>query len=735
MVTVPQHPAPLRSTVAASVSLGCPDASDRARAAALASVDLDDLATRRPDELSGGELQRLAVARALLAVEARGVRLVLADEPTAHLDSARVALVIDGLREAAAAGAAVLVATHDPALFERADRIVDLLTTTAELDAIIESPTADGPGVLDDTAPPGARLRPEPISGAAPTTAIDATGQGHPGDLAWFRRLAPIPRGRIAMARALGVAAEACTIGLAATAAWLILRAAEHPSFADLAVVAVAVRAFGLGKGVLRYAERLASHDATLRQLGEIRAAVVGRLGRLVPAGLPRTGRGEMLAAVVDDVDRLGDLELRVVGPAIGSGMVAIGAVVGVAVVAGRAAGVLACGVAIAAAVLPWWVARRGLMTAAPLVASKAEVSTVLLELAERSGEVAALAAIGDWAAPIDAATDRVARVERTRGRTAAVASGIIAGLGAWVAAATAAALGAATPTVSGPAIGVAVLVPLAVLELLVPAIAGAELVSTVAASAGRLRALMSRPDPAPEPTSPSAPGPTAEIALSDLTLRWPDGPPVLAHLDLDLPEGARVAVRGPSGSGKSTLAAGLVAFLTPTSGTYELGGVDTSALGGAQVRTTVTWCTQEPWLADTSIRENLRIAAPGAPDEALWAALRTTRLAEWVESMPEALGTHLGRSGGTASGGQRQRLALARVLLANHRVVVLDEPTAHLDADTATAVLDDLIESLEGRSVVVIGHAETGVRFDATVDTLAVPAFRPAVASRVLDR
>lgn len=727
ILRIPQHPVALGSTAAESVGLGCPGASADERRDALAGVGLAGMAERRPGELSGGELQRLAVARALLTTKARPISLLLADEPTAHLDAGRVVQVVEGLRAAADAGVAVLVVTHDPAVIAGADRIVRLTSGTADVGSGLPVTVPAGAGHLDvgglhepaveHAGPP--RLLPEPIAGETPTTPTDAIVPGQVGDLAWFGRLAPVSRARIAGARALGIAAEACTIGLAGTAAWLILRAAEHPSFADLAVVAVAVRAFGLGKGVLRYAERLASHDATLRRLGEVRAAVVGQLGRLVPAGLPRTGRGEMLAAVVDDVDRLGDLELRIVGPAISSVTVAAAAVIGVAVVAPPAAPILVVGVAIAAMLAPLWVGRRGLSTATALVASKAEVATSLLELAERSGEITSLDATAHWAVPIDAATRKVTDIERSRGRTASMASGIIAALGPWTAAGAAAAVGEMT-RVSGPAMGIAVLLPLAVIELLAPSVAGAELTSTVAASAARLRALLSRPDPAPEPVRPSPAGPTAAIVLDDASFSWPEGPPVWSHLDLTLSEGARLAVRGPSGSGKSTLAAGLVAFLTPGSGEYTVGGVDTTALGGAQVRRSVTWCPQEPWLADTSIRENLRIAAPGATDPELWRALDTMRLGEWVREMPDGIDTRLGRGAGLASGGQRHRLALARVLLSDHRVIVLDEPTAHLDADTAAAVMHDLIDGIAERSIVVIGHADTGISFDTTLETTA---------------
>jgi ATP-binding cassette subfamily C protein CydCD len=746
--SIPQFPRPLGATVDASVALGCPEASAAARRAALAEVDLDQLADRRPDELSGGELQRLAVARALLTSSIRPAGVLLADEPTAHLDPENATLVGRALRRVADAGVAVVVVTHDRSIEGLADRVTALRLDHADSPIDRGAERGAEPGTAPGTGPGRAagaaweaasggadgaaetsraerqapRLLPEPIAGDGADSARDA---GRVGDLAWFGRLAPVARGRTAGARALGIAAEACTVGLAGTAAWLILRAAERPSFADLAVVAVAVRAFGLGKGVLRYAERLASHDATLRRLGAIRAAVVARLGRLVPAGVPRTGRGELLAAVVDDVDRLGDLELRIVGPAVSALTVASGAIVGVAAVAGRPALALAAGAVVAGIVLPAWVARRSSATAAPLAESRAARSSTLLDLAEGCGEIASIGATAAWKDPLDLLTERVCEIERSRGRRAAAASGLSAALGAWTAAATALLVGGPAAA-SGPAIGVAVLVPLAVIELLSPAVPGAELVHSVAASAARLRALLSRPDPTPEPATPASPGPTVDIVLDDARFGWPDGPAIWSHLDVSIREGDHVAVRGPSGSGKSTLAAGLAAFLRPRSGAYRLGGVDTESLGGAQVRRAVTWCTQDPWLADTSIRENLRLAAPEALDPQLWDALDTMRLGDWVRSMPEGLDTLLGRGGVAASGGQRQRLALARVLLADHHVIVLDEPTAHLDADTGTGIMRDLTSALAGRSMIAIGHADFGVAFDTAIEAPTRRAAEP---------
>jgi ABC-type transport system involved in cytochrome bd biosynthesis fused ATPase/permease subunit len=179
----------------------------------------------------------------------------------------------------------------------------------------------------------------------------------------------------------------------------------------------------------------------------------------------------------------------------------------------------------------------------------------------------------------------------------------------------------------------------------------------------------------------------------------------VLDGVDLDLPAGSHLAVVGASGVGKSTLAATLVGFLPPRSGHYRLAGVDATVAGGTNVRTRVVWCEQTPWLADATVRDNLRVAKPDATDDELVLALAGVRLDHWLEHLPDGLSTPVGRGGGALSGGERQRLAVARTRLAGHDVVILDEPVAHLDAPTARCVVADLLAGTDERSVVLISH------------------------------
>ena len=711
---IPQLADPVGSDVRSIVAGGLgaagigPSASTRVAESIdriLASLDLLELADRAPDSLSGGEHQRVAVARAVLTVLASAagpdpVRLLLADEPTSHLDHHRAEQVLAALRSAASTGTAVVIATHDSRLVEAADRVVLLDDLPSNADGFaVELPPPRPP-------PPPPVLFPPVLfheTDANPSVSRNRTGLG--GDLAWFR---PV-RARLWLGRALGMAAEACTLGLAGTAAWLIVRASQGPSFADLAIAAVAVRAFGLGKGVLRYAERLVSHDAVFRLLADVRGAVVDRLGRIAPAGVPGMERGDVMSRVVDDVDRLADQELRVTGPMVSGLAVGIGAVVGAALAAPGYGAAYATAVALVGVALPALTRVLASSTVRRTVDARSQLAGATLELVEHADELTTTGADVAWRSRIDDAVSRLGLEERRRGRRLGGVEALAAAAAPVLAAAVVIVDRMTGATTSGPLLGVLVLVPFALVEVLTPLLAAGRHQAEVDMAALRLRALLDAPDPVAEPLDPQPVPAPFDVVLAGVALRWPrTDTDVVAGLDIRLPVGARARIDGPSGSGKSTIAAALVRFIEVHEGRYTLGGRDTAIEGGDHVRQVVTWCQQSPWLASTSLRENLLLAAPESTDDELWAALDAVRLSDWAVGLPDGLSTPVGRDGSAVSGGQRQRLALARVLLARHEVVVLDEPTAHLDGPTAHAVLGDLLDALDDRTVLLLGHGDT---------------------------
>jgi ABC-type multidrug transport system fused ATPase/permease subunit len=282
--------------------------------------------------------------------------------------------------------------------------------------------------------------------------------------------------------------------------------------------------------------------------------------------------------------------------------------------------------------------------------------------------------------------------------------------------------------------LAVVVLTPIAVFEAAATLPAAAEQAGTARTALNRLFGILDAPDPTPDPVRPDAEGgPAADVPphrpdagdpaaaggaghrpylrAEGVAARWrADGPVVVSNVDLDLPPGRRVALVGPSGSGKSTVAALLVRLLDPVAGRVTLDGVDLRDLVGDDVRGQVTLVDSEAHLFDTTIAGNLRLGRPGAGDDELEAVLRRVRLWDWVSGLPDGLNTAVGEAGARVSGGERRRLALARALLRDAPILVLDEPTEHLDADTAAAVTADLLGATRGRSVVLITHRPYGL-------------------------
>ena len=518
---------------------------------------------------------------------------------------------------------------------------------------------------------------------------------------------------RLLLAVLAGVGAGGAAVGLTATSAWLIARAAQQPPVLYLMVAITAVRAFGVGRGVLRYAERLAAHDAAFRILGDLRTDAYARLERLAPAGLGAFHSGDLLARLVADVDGLADLWLRVLLPYASAVLVAAGAVAllwALVPAAGIALALTLLGVAFGAPLVASAVARRAERRLAP---ARGELAAATLDLLAGAPELAAAGAAGRAVRHLGVIDARLAQAEGQ----AAAGSGagvLIAGLAGGAAVWLALVIGVVAVragTLDGVALAVVVLTPLAVHEVVVGLVPAAQYLPGLAAAATRLQEVLERPDPVREPVQPARlPGGPYGLRVRGLRARYrPDAPDVLRGLDLDVAAGQRALVTGPSGSGKSTFAAVLLRFLDPWAGTVEIvgseGAVELTQLAGDDVRRVIRLCDQDPHIFDTSIAENVRLARPGATEAELAEALRAAQLWPWIESLPRGVETLVGEHGAQLSAGQVQRLALARALLADAPVLVFDEPTEHLDQATAAALTADLLAATAGRTVIVITH------------------------------
>lgn len=505
---------------------------------------------------------------------------------------------------------------------------------------------------------------------------------------------------------------EASAVGLLATSAWLIVRSSEMVPVLYISVAVVGVRFFALTRSVFRYVDRLAGHDAALRQLATTRTDMVRRLIPLAPDGLTRTKRGSVLGALVDDVDDLQNLPLRVVQPLVASATVALAAVVLVTIISWPAGLTLLACLAVAALVaIGWgWVAgARAERAIAPL---RSRLADALLDHLGSLDVLLAYGAEEHSRARIRDADRKLRRAVVRRAGAQAGAAGIISLLAG--AASLAAILvtmpAVATGTLTGPDLAVAVLVPMAVFEVFAAVPLAAAAWRQVHASAERIAAAIPAEPPAgivrDEPVANGvAPALGDGVVLRNLSATWPyTDDAALRGVDLEIRPGERLLVVGSSGAGKSTLAHALVRFLDST-GEYRIGDTDAHAIASDDLRRTVGLCEQNPMLFDEDIRQNLLFARDDATDADLEAVLERVGLGPWLRERG-GLDARVGERGQLVSGGQAQRIALARALLHGFPVLVLDEPTAGVDPAASDALLIDLLSAVEPHQcVVLISH------------------------------
>ncbi|QHE67750.1 thiol reductant ABC exporter subunit CydC [Rhodococcus sp. WAY2] len=515
---------------------------------------------------------------------------------------------------------------------------------------------------------------------------------------------------RVLRAVAAGVATLGSALALAALSAWLITRAWQMPPVLDLSVAVVAVRALGISRGVFRYLERLATHDTALRGTTSARSRLYQRLAAGNPAAAAGLRRGDLLARTGADVDTLGDVVVRALVPIAVAVVLSVAAVGILAVISPVAALILAVSLAVSGIAAPGLSARAALMSERDSAAARARFSEEAVTALDHAAELTV-------AGRLDRTVDGAIAAERA----AVAATDRAAVPGAFADAATPLAVGASvigalligmnmysSGTMSPMALGILVLVPLSAFEATSALPAAAVALTRARIASRRILALFDAATPDPHPGNRELDGPV-HVRTTGLRCGWPGGR-TTAPIDLDLPPSARVAIVGGSGSGKTTALMTLAGLLPPVSGAIDVNGAAPADIRPDSLRRRIGFFAEDAHLFDTSVLENLRVARGDLQEDEALDVLESVGLGDWVSQLPQGLATTLAGGARAVSGGQRRRLLLARALLSPADVLLLDEPTEHLDADSGAQLLRDLLardaKLVSGeRTVVVVTH------------------------------
>ncbi|MEV0947725.1 thiol reductant ABC exporter subunit CydC [Rhodococcus sp. NPDC049939] len=516
--------------------------------------------------------------------------------------------------------------------------------------------------------------------------------------------------GRVLRAVAAGVATLGSALALAALSAWLITRAWQMPPVLDLSVAVVTVRALGISRGVFRYLERLATHDTALRGMTSARTQLYQRLADGEPAAAAGLRRGELLARTGADVDTLGDVVVRALVPIAVAFILALSAVGVLAFISPAAALVLAVALAVSGVAAPWLSARAARTAETSSAQARAQFSENAVTALDHAAELRVAGRLDRTVSQaVDADRDAVVGTDRAAVPVAFADAATPLATGVSVIAALLIGMNLySSGTMSPMAMGILVLLPLSAFEATTVLPAAAVALTRARIASRRILAVLDAAVAESSTGNRDLDGP-AEIVASALRSGW-TADAVTAPVDLELRPGARVAVVGRSGAGKTATLMTLAGLLPPISGTVRVDGVDLSSVESGALRRNVGFFAEDAHLFDTSVLENLRVARGDIRESEALEVLRAVGLGDWVSGLPEGVDTTLAGGARAVSGGQRRRLLLARAILSPARVLLLDEPTEHLEADEGADLIRRLLAGDGGlvspqRTVVVVTH------------------------------
>lgn len=749
---VPQNPYLFAGSVDANIRLGRPEASidEVVNAARLAHVDdfinqlpdgYNTLIGERGSQLSGGQAQRIALARAFLV----NAPVLIFDEPTANLDPTTEALLNESIKQLKK-NRTVLIIAHRLTTTAQADQIVVLNQGQVEqTGSPVELATREGlyknlidvahgmvtdtlsytrTGTLSTESLPMDRFSVDTANKTRINTYTLNTNKPpiitkKTSDRSYIFRLLSIVLHPpilplIALSVLLGFATIASSIGLMSASAYIIARAALHPSIAVLQVAIVGVRFFGLSRGIFRYLERLVSHNVTFRVLAHLRVQFYQAIEPLAPARLFQYHSGDLLSRVIGDIASLENFYVRALAPPLVAAFVALGMAIFMGGFSPLLGGVLLAFLVLAgvgATALTRW---QAITPGYQGVEARARLNTALVDGLQGMADLLAFRQAPSQSQRIMEAGWQLATTQKRMAHITGLQSALgvlLANTCMW----TILVLG--VPLVrngqlEGYLLPVVVLAALTCFEAVQPLPVAATHLETNLQASRRLFELVDAPIEVIIPSNPIPLPQNFKIEARQLTFRYPDRPelPSLEAINFLLPPGKHIALVGPSGAGKTSLINLLLRFWEFYEGDILLDEIDLRKYDPDILRRSIAVVPQNTYLFSGTVRENLLLACPGATESKIEEAAQQAQIHEFIQSLPQGYETWIGEHGLRLSGGERQRVAIARALLKDAPVLVLDEPTANLDVQTERSVLEAIRGVMSGKSLLMATHRLVGM-------------------------
>ncbi len=515
------------------------------------------------------------------------------------------------------------------------------------------------------------------------------------------------------LASFLGFLTIGSSVGLMMTSAYIISRAALHPSVAVLQVAIVGVRFFGISRGIFRYLERLVSHEVTFRLLARFRVWFYRSIEPLAPAVLQKFRSGDLLTRVVSDVENLEHLYVRVLAPPFVALFVLILMWFLLGIFSPIFSLILLIAFVLTGSLLPFLTRKLSHAVGEQIVRVNSQLNTTAIDSVQGMAELVAFGQTARHFRRFEELNRKLTELQRKMNTITGtyesllnLAINLTVSVLLWVAIPS-----VEQGTLNGVYLAVLALGTMAAFEAILPLPAAAQYLDQSIASGRRLFEITDAPAAIAEPDSPSPRPSDLSIEFKQVGFRYPgNSSPVLHHISFSLPEGQHFAIVGASGAGKTTLTHLLLRFWDVTEGAIFLGGHSLSRFHSEDARRFFALVSQQTYLFNGTIQDNLRLARPDASNQELEQAAREAEIHDFISSLPRGYLTEVGEQGLMLSGGERQRLALARALLKKAPILLLDEPTANLDAVTEQKILTTLQRILQGRTTLLITHRLSGL-------------------------